>query len=131
MGTQEDMKTLEGDYEKTTEELEMVEEEVRESEAKRVALTDELDELREEYIKLKVEKETHVITLSSITLSNIALSNVTLSNITLSNITLSNITLSNITHSIITHSIITHHSLHIESDPRRVLFSAHFSDHVI
>ena len=51
------MKTLEGDYERTTEELELLEEELRESENKRVAATDEVDELREEFLKLKVSSE--------------------------------------------------------------------------
>lgn len=48
------MKTLEGDYERTTEELELLEEELKEGEIKRVSLTDELDELKEELLKLKV-----------------------------------------------------------------------------
>ena len=48
------MKTLEGDYERTTEELELLEEELKEGEVRRVGLTDELDELKEELLKLKV-----------------------------------------------------------------------------
>ena len=60
---QDDMKTLEGDYERTSEELELLEEELKEGEVRRVALTDELDELKEELLKLKVVMIKVVITL--------------------------------------------------------------------
>ena len=48
------MKTLESNYEGSCEELELLEEDMKNSEAKRVKLTDELDELKEEFMKSKV-----------------------------------------------------------------------------
>ena len=59
------MKTLEGDYERTTEELELLEEELKEGEVRRVGLTDELDELKEELLKLKVVVVGHLHHLGS------------------------------------------------------------------
>lgn len=60
MDPQDDLKALEGDYEQTTEELELVEEQLKDGEVKRMALTDELDELKEEILKLKVDKTKHL-----------------------------------------------------------------------
>ena len=51
---QEDFKSLEGEYEKVSEELELAEEELRDAQTKKVGLTDALDELREQFMKLKV-----------------------------------------------------------------------------
>ena len=48
------MKNAENDYEKTAEELELLEEELKESEGRRVIVSDELDEVKEEMIRLKV-----------------------------------------------------------------------------
>ena len=50
----DDMKTLESNYEGSCEELELLEEDMKNNEAKRVKLTDELDELKEEFMKSKV-----------------------------------------------------------------------------
>ena len=48
------MKTLESELERTSEELELAEEDLKEGERRRLKLTDDLDEMREELLKLKV-----------------------------------------------------------------------------